>query len=190
MKSYKQFVAEANTVLSEATVTGGAIQPRTGNALTRLRDRVGQALSPVTRLKNRVGQAISPVTRPLGRFMNVAQPLRNLQRFDYATKITNPNTSLLDKGKAALGVVAPYATWTGDAILGQAKTGSGLDRLTQAASKNVHIPTGTGVKIGQNPETDIGRRLGNKIGQGFNALGNQVKRYSDWAKKNNVRAGY
>ena len=190
MKSYKQFVAEANTVLSEATVTGGAIQPRTGNALTRLRDRVGQALSPVTRLKNRVGQAISPVTRPLGRFMNVAQPLKNLSRFDYARQISNPNTSLLDKGKAALGVVAPYATMTGDAILGQAKTGSGLDRLTQAASKHVHIPTGTGVKIGQNPETDIGRRLGRKIGQGFSALGNQVKRYSDWAKKNNVRPGY
>ena len=176
MKSYKQFVAEANTVLSEATVTGGAIQPRTGNALTRLRDRVGQALSPVT--------------RPLGRFMNVAQPFKNFQRFDYATKITDPKTSLLDKGKAALGVVAPYATMTGDAILGQAKSGSILDRVTQAASKNVHIPTGTGVKIGQNPETDIGRRLGNKIGQGFNALGNQVKRYSNWAQKNNVRAGY
>lgn len=176
MKTYKQFVIEANTVLSEATVTGGAIQPRSGNALTRLRDRVGQA--------------ISPVTRPVGRFMNRVQPLKNLQRFDYATQITNPNTSPLQKGKAALGVVAPFATWTGDAILGQAKTGSGLDRLSQAASKNVHIPTGTGVKIGQNPETDIGRRLGRKIGQGFSALGNQVRRYSDWAQKNNVRAGY
>ena len=176
MKTYKQFVTEANTVLSEATVTGGAIQPRTGNALTRLRDRVGQA--------------ISPVTRPLGRFMNVAQPFRNLQRFDYATKITNPNTSLLDKGKAALGVVAPYATWTGDQILNQAKTGSGLDRLTQAASKHVHIPTGTGIKIGQNPETDIGRKISDKIGQGFNSFGNQIKRYNNWAKKNNVRAGY
>lgn len=176
MKTYKQFVAEANTVLSEATVTGGAIQPRTGNALTRLRDRVGRALSPVT--------------RPVGNFMNRFQPLKNLSRFDYARQISNPNTSLLDKGKAALGVVAPYATMTGDAILGQAKSGSGLDQLTQAASKHVHIPTGTGVKIGQNPETDIGRRLGNKIGQGFNALGNQVRRYSNWAKKNNVRTGY
>ena len=176
MKTYKQFVAEANTILSEATVTGGAVQPRSGNALTRLRDRVGQALSPVT--------------RPVGRFMNKVQPLKNLQRFDYATQITNPNTSPLQKGKAALGVVAPFATWTGDAILGQAKTGSGLDRLSQAASKNVHIPTGTGVKIGQNPETDIGRRLGRKIGQGFSALGNQVTRYNNWAQKNNVRAGY
>jgi hypothetical protein len=191
MKSYKQFCTEANTVLTENAATAGTLtKPRTGNALTRLRTSVGQALSPVTQFRDRVGQAISPVTTPVNRFLNRVQPLKNLQRFDYATKITDPNTSLLDKGKAALGVVAPYATWTGDAILGQAKSGSGLDRLTQAASKNVHIPTGTGVKIGQNPETDIGRRLGNKIGQGFNALGNQVKRYSDWAKKNNVRPGY
>lgn len=176
MKSYKQFVAEANTVLSEATVTGGAIQPRTGNALTRLRDRVGRALSPVT--------------RPLGRFMGATQPFKNFERFTNAQQLTNPNASLMQKGKAALGVVAPYTTWGADAILGQAKSGSILDRVTQSASKNVHIPTGTGVKIGQNPETDIGRRLGNKIGQGFNALGNQVKRYSNWAKNNNVRTGY
>ena len=177
MKTYKQFVAEANTVLSEATVTGGAVQPRSGNALTRLRDRVGRALSPVT--------------RPVGNFMNRVQPLKNLSRFQYATDITNPNTSLLDKGKAALGVVAPYATMTGDEILNQAKTGSGLDRLSQAASKNVHIPVpGTGVSIGQNPKTDIGRRLGNKFGQGVNYLGNQIRRYNDWAQKNNVRGGY
>ena len=189
MKTYKQFVAEANTVLSEAT--GSAVQPRSGNALTRLRDRVGQALSPAIRLKNRVGQAISPVTRPVGNFMNRVQPLKNLSRFQYATDITNPNTSPLQKAKATLGVVAPYTTCTGDAILGQAKTGSGLDRLSQAASKNVHIPVpGTGVSIGQNPKTDIGRRLGNKFGQGVNYLGNQIRRYNDWAQKNNVRGGY
>ena len=71
------------------------------------------------------------------------------------------------------------------------ESGSYLDQLSQAGSKHVHIPVpGTGVKIGQNPETDIGRRLGNKIGQGFNALGNQVKRYNNWARKNNVRPGY
>ena len=181
MKTYQQFVTEAHTVLSEATVTGGAIQPRSGNALTRLRDRVGQA--------------ISPVTRPVNRFMGAVQPFRNFERFRNAQQITNPNTSLLDKGKAALGIVAPFTTMTGDAILNQTKTGSGLDQLTQAASKHVHIPVpGTGIKIGQNPKTDLGRKLSDKIGSTYqrtmNALGGQVKRYNNWAKNNNVRAGY
>ena len=40
------------------------------------------------------------------------------------------------------------------------------------------------------PKTDIGKKLGDKIGQGVNYLGNQVKRYNNWARKNNVRTGY
>ena len=192
MKTYKQFCTEANTVLTENAATAGTLtKPRTGNALTRLRTSVGQALRPVTQLRDRIGQAISPVTRPVNRVLSRVQPLKNFERFTNARQLTNPNASLLDKGKAALGVVAPYATWTGDQILGQAKSGSALDQLSQAGSKHVHIPVpGTGVSIGQNPNTDIGRRLGDKIGQGVNYLGNQVKRYNNWARKNNVRPGY
>ena len=178
MKTYKQFCTEANTVLTENAATAGTLtKPRTGNALTRLRDRIGQA--------------ISPVTRPVNRVLSRVQPLRNFERFTNAKQLTDPNTSLLDKGKAALGVVAPYATWTGDRILDQAKSGSALDQLSQAGSKHVHIPIpGTGISIGQNPKTDIGRKLSDKFGQGVNALGNQVKRYNNWARKNNVRPGY
>ena len=178
MKTYKQFCTEANIVLTENAATAGTLtKPRTGNALTRL--------------SNRIGQAISPVTRPVNRVLNRVQPFRNFERATNVPALVSKDTNLLQKGKAALGVVAPYATMTGDAILSQAKSGSYLDQLSQAGSKHVHIPVpGTGVSIGQNPNTDIGRRLGNKIGQGFNALGNQVKRYSDWAKKNNVRPGY
>lgn len=178
MKTYKQFCTEANTVLTENAATAGTLtKPRTGNALTRLRDRIGQALSPVTRPANRV--------------LSKVQPFKNFERFTNARQLTNPNASLMQKGKAALGVVAPYTTLGADAILGQAKSGSVLDQLSQAGSKHVHIPVpGTGVSIGQNPETDIGRKLSDKIGQGFNAFGNQVKRYNDWARKNNVRPGY
>ena len=178
MKTYKQFCTEANTVLTENAATAGTLtKPRTGNALTRFRDRIGQA--------------ISPVTRPVNRVLNRVQPFRNFERATNVPALVSKDTNLLQKGKAALGVVAPYATMTGDAILSQAKSGSYLDQLSQAGSKHVHIPVpGTGVSIGQNPSTDIGRRLGNKIGQGVNYLGNQVKRYNNWARKNNVRPGY
>ena len=73
MKTYKQFCTEANTVLTENAATAGTLtKPRTGNALTRLRTSVGQALSPVTQLRDRIGQAISPVTRPVNRVLNLS----------------------------------------------------------------------------------------------------------------------
>ena len=180
MKTYKQFCTEANTVLTENAATAGTLtKPRTGNALTRLRTNVGQALSPVTQLRDRIGQAISPVTRPVNRVMNRLQPFRNFYRVDNAKNMMDPKLSPIDRVGAAAGIAFPYAGPIGATIMNQGQSGSAVDTLAQ------NIP---GMKA--DPKTDIGKKLGDKIGQGVNYLGNQVKRYNNWARKNNVRPGY
>tara|TARA_A100001234_G_scaffold155077_1_gene136686 strand:+ start:667 stop:1221 length:555 start_codon:yes stop_codon:yes gene_type:complete len=184
MKTYKQFCTEANTALTENAATAGTLtKPRTGNALTRLRTSVGQALSPVTRpvtqLRDRIGQAISPVTRPVNRVMNRVQPFRNFYRAQNVGVALDKNQSPVDRIGGAVGVALPMAGPIGAAIVNQGQSGSAVDTLAQ------NIP---GMKA--DPKTDVGKKLGDKIGQGVNYLGNQVKRYSDWARKNNVRSGY
>ena len=180
MKTYKQFCTEANTVLTENAATAGTLtKPRTGNALTRLRTNVGQALSPVTQLRDRIGQAISPVTRPVNRVLNRVQPLRNLARFDNVKNTMDPKLSPVDRIGAGVGVALPFAGPIGAAIVNQGRSGSAVDTLAQ------NIP---GMKA--DPKTDIGKKLGDKIGQGVKYLGNQVKRYNKRARKNNVRPGY
>ena len=184
MKSYKQFCTEANTVLTENAATAGTLtKPRTGNALTRLRTSVGQALSPVTQLRDRIGQAISPVTRPVNRVMNRLQPFRNFYRAQNVGVALDKNQSPVDRIGGAIGVALPMAGPIGAAIVNQGRSGSAVDTLAQ------NIP---GMKA--DPKTDIGKKLGDAIGstyqRGANALGNQVKRYNNWARKNNVRPGY
>ena len=180
MKTYKQFCTEANTVLTENAATAGTLtKPRTGNALTRLRTNVGQALRPVTQFRDRVGQAISPVTTPVNKFLNRVQPLRNLARFDNVKNTMDPKLSPIDRAGAAVGIALPFAGPIGAAIVNQGQSGSAVDTLAQ------NIP---GMKA--DPKTDVGKKLGDKIGQGVNYLGNQVKRYNNWARKNNVRPGY
>ena len=184
MKTYKQFCTEANTVLTENAATAGTLtKPRTGNALTKLRTSVGQALSPVTRpvtqLRDRIGQAISPVTRPANRILNRVQPLRNLARFDNVKNVMDPKLSPIDRIGAGVGIALPFAGPIGATIVNQGQSGSVVDTVAK------HIP---GMKA--DPKTDIGKKLSDKIGQGVNYLGNQVKRYNNWARKNNVRPGY
>ena len=180
MKTYKQFCTEANTVLTENAATAGTLtKPRTGNALTRLRTSVGQALSPVTQLRDRIGQAISPVTRPVNRVMNRLQPLRNLARFDNVKNTMDPKLSPVDRIGAGVGIALPFAGPIGATIVNQGQSGSVVDTVAK------NIP---GMKA--DPKTDVGKKLGDKIGQGVNYLGNQVKRYNNWARKNNVRPGY
>lgn len=175
MKTYNQFYTEANIILTENAATAGTLtKPRTGNTLTRLRDRVGQALSPVT--------------RPVNRIMTRVQPFKNLQRAANVPALVSKDTNLLQKGKAALGIVAPYATMTGDAILNQAKSGSALDQLSKSGSKNVQIPVpGTSLTIGQNSETDIGRRTGNAISRGLKGLASRIQQYGN---NPNIKRGY
>ena len=180
MKSYKQFCTEANTVLTENAATAGTLtKPRTGNALTRLRTNVGQALRPVTQFRDRVGQAISPVTTPVNRFLNRVQPLKNFYRVDNAKNGMDPKLSPIDRIGAGVGIALPYAGPIGATIMNQGQSGSVVDTVAK------HIP---GMKA--DPKTDVGKKLGDKIGQGVNYLGNQVKRYNNWAQKNNVRPGY
>ena len=180
MKTYKQFCTEANTVLTENAATAGTLtKPRTGNALTRLRTNVGQALSPVTQLRDRIGQAISPVTRPVNRVLNRVQPFRNFYRAQNVGVAFDKNQSPIDRIGAGVGIAFPYAGPMGATIMNQGKSGSAVDTLAQ------NIP---GMKA--DPKTDLGKKLGDKIGQGVNYLGNQVKRYNNWARKNNVRSGY
>ena len=180
MKTYKQFCTEANTVLTENAATAGTLtKPRTGNALTRLKTSVGQALSPVTQLRDRIGQAISPVTRPVNRVLNRVQPLRNLARFDNVKNVMDPKLSPIDRIGAGVGVALPFAGPIGATIMNQGQSGSVVDTLAQ------NIP---GMKA--DPKTDLGKKIGDKFGQGVTALGNQVRRYNDWARKNNVRPGY
>ena len=170
MKSYKQFCTEANTVLTENAATAGTLtKPRTGNALTRLNDRIGQALSPVT--------------RPVNRVLNRVQPFRNFYRAQNVGVALDKNQSPVDRIGGAIGVALPMAGPIGAAIVNQGRSGSAVDTLAQ------NIP---GMKA--DPKTDIGKKLGDAIGstyqRGANALGNQVKRYNNWARKNNVRPGY
>lgn len=180
MKTYKQFCTEANTVLTENAATAGTLtKPRTGNALTRLRTNVGQALRPVTQFRDRVGQAISPVTTPVNRFLNRVQPLKNFYRVDNAKNVMDPKLSPIDRIGAGVGIALPYAGPIGATIMNQGQSGSVVDTVAK------HIP---GMKA--DPKTDVGKKLGDKIGQGVNYLGNQVKRYNNWAQKNNVRPGY
>ena len=188
MKTYKQFCTEANTVLTENAATAGTItKPRSGNSLTRLRTSVGQALSPVTRpvtqLRDRIGQAISPVTRPVNRVLNRVQPLRNLARFDNVKNTMDPKLSPIDRIGAGVGIALPFAGPIGATIMNQGQSGSVVDTVAK------HIP---GMKA--DPKTDIGKKIGDAVGstyqRGVNALGNQVKRYNNWARKNNVRSGY
>ena len=180
MKTYKQFCTEANTVLTENAATAGTLtKPRTGNALTRLRTNVGQALRPVTQFRDRVGQAISPVTTPVNKILNRVQPLRNLARAQNVGVAFDKNQSPIDRIGAGVGIALPYAGPIGATIMNQGQSGSAVDTLAQ------NIP---GMKA--DPKTDIGKKLGDKIGQGVNYLGNQVKRYNNWARKNNVRPGY
>ena len=180
MKTYKQFCTEANTVLTENAATAGTLtKPRTGNALTRLRTNVGQALRPVTQFRDRVGQAISPVTTPVNKFFNRVQPLRNLSRAQNVGVAFDKNQSPIDRIGAGVGIALPYAGPIGATIMNQGQSGSVVDTVAQ------NIP---GMKA--DPNTDIGKKLGDKIGQGVNYLGNQVKRYNNWARKNNVRPGY
>ena len=180
MKTYKQFCTEANTVLTENAATAGTLtKPRTGNALTRLRTNVGQALRPVTQFRDRVGQAISPVTRPANRILKTVQPLRNLARYDNVKNMMDPKLSPIDRIGAGVGIALPFAGPIGATIMNQGQSGSAVDTVAK------HIP---GMKA--DPKTDVGKKLGDKIGQGVNYLGNQVKRYNNWAQKNNVRPGY
>ena len=170
MKTYKQFCTEANTVLTENAATAGTLtKPRTGNALTRLNDRIGQALSPVT--------------RPVNRVLNRVQPFRNFYRAQNVGVALDKNQSPVDRIGGAIGVALPMAGPIGAAIVNQGRSGSAVDTLAQ------NIP---GMKA--DPKTDIGKKLGDAIGstyqRGANALGNQVKRYNNWARKNNVRPGY
>jgi len=85
---------------------------------------------------------------------------------DAAWKALSP----AERAVSAAGVVAPITTGISRFTFNQGQTGSELDRLSKFGSKNLQIPTGTGVKIGQNPSTDIGRRLSNKIGKEVSSL--------------------
>ena len=176
MKTYNQFCTEANTILTENAATAGTLtRPRTGNALTRLRDRVGQALSPVT--------------RPVNSLMKKVQPFRNFARLQNLQTALNSKASSGDRIAGGVGTIAaPFAAPFGAAIYNQGQSGSQLDQLAKSGSKNVQIPVpGTSLTIGQNPKTDIGRRTGNAISRGLKGLTSRIQQYGN---NPNIKRGY
>lgn len=104
------------------------------------------------------------------KFVQKTKPLKNLMRLSYGMDVLNKNISPAERAVSAAGVVAPITTGISRFTFNQGQTGSELDRLSKFGSKNLQIPTGTGVKIGQNPSTDIGRRLSDKIGKEVSSL--------------------
>ena len=108
--------------------------------------------------------------KEVGKFMNKYQPLKGLTRLTNVKNLVSKDKSVGDRISSGIGVVKPYdiGGMLMKPIFDQGKQGSlvnrGVDKLSQVK----------GLKsLNPNPETDIGKRASDFIGNKLNKLLNR-----------------
>ena len=108
--------------------------------------------------------------KEVGKFMNKYQPLKGLTRLTNVKNLVSKDKSVGDRISSGIGVVKPYdiGGMLMKPIFDQGKQGSlvnrGVDKLSQVK----------GLKsLNPNPETDIGKRASDFIGNKVNKLLNR-----------------
>ena len=105
----------------------------------------------------------------LGKAWKFTRPLKTLDRIDNVNVIRNKNANPIDKAASAYGIIKPFSLPSyGPDIFRQGKKGSlldqGLNRIDKFAT-NV-----TGGRLSSNPETNIGKRMSDKIVGSFKTV--------------------
>ena len=112
----------------------------------------------------------------VGQFMKKYQPLKGVTRVFNVKDMVSKDKSIGDRISSGIGVVKPYdiGGMLMKPIFDQGKKGSlvnkGVDALAKQNNKVSFLP-----KAGADPETDIGKRASDFIGNKLNKLLNRRK---------------
>ena len=104
----------------------------------------------------------------VGQFMKKYQPLKGVTRVFNVKDMVSKDKSIGDRISSGIGVVKPYdiGGMLMKPIFDQGKKGSlvnkGVDALAKQNNKVSFLP-----KAGSDPKTDLGKRIGDKIGSIF-----------------------